>query len=356
MKPRHSSLLLILFCTAEAARPATWYVNRRTGSDTNDCMSSSTACKTIGHAISLAAPGDSISIAAGIYPEDLSIGFNLTLTGSGATRTTIDGGGIARVLSIQGTSANVVVSKLTVRNGAAAGGGGILNWGTLTLNACAISGNAAVSSYSATGGGIYNSGVLTINNSTLHGNSGMTSFIYGGAIYNSGTLAINNSTLSGNSANGFSGGGGGGIHNTAALTISNSMISGNTGTPYGGGIYNTGTATLQNSVVAYSPSGGNCYGIVTANGYNVSSDSTCNFSSAGDLKNTDPLLGLLQNNGGPTQTLALLTGSPAINAGNPAGCTDNRGRLLKTDQRGQPRPDTGDTGGCDMGAYESQGN
>jgi len=74
----------------------------------------------------------------------------------------------------------------------------------------------------------------------------------------------------------------------------------------------------------------------------------------GDLNNTDPLLGSLQNNGGPTQTMALLSGSPAIDAGNPAGCTDGLGHLLKTDQRGMPRPDPEDKGGCDMGAYESQ--
>jgi hypothetical protein len=69
---------------------------------------------------------------------------------------------------------------------------------------------------------------------------------------------------------------------------------------------------------------------------------------------TDPLLGPLQNNGGPTQTQALLSGSPAIDAGNPSGCTDGNGHLLKTDQRGMPRHDPEDTRGCDIGAYESQ--
>jgi hypothetical protein len=64
----------------------------------------------------------------------------------------------------------------------------------------------------------------------------------------------------------------------------------------------------------------------------VSSDGTCNFTDTGDLNNTNPLLGPLQYNGGPTQTMALLAGSP--DAGNPGGCTDDRGRLLKTDQRG----------------------
>jgi len=63
--------------------------------------------------------------------------------------------------------------------------------------------------------------------------------------------------------------------------------------------------------------------------------------------------------GGPTQTIPLLYQSPAIDAGNPSGCTDSQGHLLKTDQRGQPRPNTEDIKdkrGCDIGAYETQGN
>ena len=93
---------------------------------------------------------------------------------------------------------------------------------------------------------------------------------------------------------------------------------------------------------------------MTSDGYNISSDSTCGFGGPGDMRDTDPLLGPLQNNGGPTQTMALPSGSPAIDTGNPTACTDSLGHLLKTDQRGMPRPDKEDTGGCDIGAYESQ--
>src|SRR5215469_1064747 len=100
--------------------------------------------------------------------------------------------------------------------------------------------------------------------------------------------------------------------------------------------------------------GGNCSGTLTSEGYNLSSDSTCNFNNPGDLNNHDPMLGPLQNNGGPTQTMALHPGSPAIDGGNPSGCTDGQGHLLKTDQRGMPRPDKEDSVGCDIGAYESQ--
>jgi hypothetical protein len=120
---------------------------------------------------------------------------------------------------------------------------------------------------------------------------------------------------------------------------------------FGGGI--SALATLQNSIVANNV-GGNCSGTMTSNGYNLSSDGTCNFDKTGDLNNTDPKLGQLGNHGGPTQTIPLLSGSPAIDAGNPGGCTDGQGHLLKTDQRGKPRPDKEDSGGCDMGAYECQ--
>ena len=72
------------------------------------------------------------------------------------------------------------------------------------------------------------------------------------------------------------------------------------------------------------------------------------------MNNIDPKLGTLGNYGGLTQTVPLLSGSPAIDAGNPSGCTDGQGNLLKTDQRGMPRPNKEDIGGCDMGAYESQ--
>ena len=170
----------------------------------------------------------------------------------------------------------------------------------------------------AYGGGLANAigASLTINNSTVNGNLAsafcyMRCFAIGGGIYSEGTAIINNSTLSENAA------------------------------PLGGGI--DGSATLQNSIVANSPSGGNCGGgPMTSNGYNMSDDNTCNFHNSGDRNNTNPMLGPLQNNGGQTQTMALPSGSPAIDAGNPSGCTDGSGHLLTTDQRGQPRRDSED--------------
>lgn len=382
MKSRTLTWISFIATFASLATPAvastTWYVNGVSGSDSDSCLSATSACKTIGHAISLSASGDSIKIATATYKENLTINISLSLIGSGASGTIIDGGGINTVVTISSASAQVAISKVTVRNGSSHG---VSNIGILTMNSTHITGNI-----SCGGGGIYNGGVLTINESTINENSVFQYGLcrgFGGGILNSGTLTLNNSTISGNTASGTYGPTGGGIYNKGSLIVNNSTISGNVlaksgtfaGTD-GGGITNSGTlkissstisangaqfggnlygpATLQNGIVANSLSGGNCSRSVNSNGHNLSSDGTCDFDGTGDLNNTNPLLGPLQNNGGPTQTMALPSGSPAIDAGNPSGCTDGNGDLLKTDQRGKPRPDTEDTGGCDMGAYESQ--
>jgi predicted outer membrane repeat protein len=382
---------LFLAIASTALASTTWYVNGVHGSDSNNCMSTQTACKTIGHAISRASSGDSIMVAAATYKENLTIGLSLTVIGSGASTTIIDGRGVGTVVTSPSTSANVKLSNVTIRNGVALSGGGIYNSGELTINNSILSRNSA-NGDPALGGGIYNnSGRVTINNSIFSGNTAsnglcnsLQRLCAGGGIYNQfGTLAINNSTLNGNS----SANGGGILGEGGALTITNSTFSGNSATKFSGGaiemgVFNSrgtltisnstlsgnvvgggtggaiasssGTVTLQNSIVANTPSGTNCLGTMTSKGHNLSSDGSCNFNGPGDLNNTDPMLGPLQSNGGPTQTMALPSGSPAIDAGNPNGCTDARGRLLKTDQRGMPRPDKENTGGCDMGAYERQ--
>jgi hypothetical protein len=349
-------LALCLSLGSTALASTVWYVDGVNGDDLNNCKSAQTACATIGHAISLASSGDSVMVAAATYTENLLIRVSLKITGSGAASTIIDGGYI-RVVYIPNTSTVVALANVTIRNGSAAGGGGILNRGTLTLTNSTVSGNTAGSESSSTGAGIYNGGTLTITNTTLSGNSGNSNFMYGGAIYNSGTLTITNSTLSGNSAYGYFGGGGGGIYiASGTVGIANATLFGNTAAGYqGGGIFVAKGATviLQNSIVTRSSTAGNCYGTLASHGYNMSSDGTCNFSNSGDRNNTFPLLGPLQNNGGPTFTQALQSGSPAIDAGNPSGCTDGHGHLLKTDQRGMPRPDKKEVG-CDMGAYERQ--
>jgi len=372
-QPFTTLTLLALFVALPpvALASTTWYVDGVNGNDGNTCQTPQTACKTIGHAISLASSGDSIVVAPATYTERLGIAISLNVIGSGARTTIIDGQAAGSVIGIS-SPAQVTLSNITVRNGHASFGAGIYNEGRLTINSSTVTGNNAnffgsIISCCAYGGGIYNgtNGTLTINNSTISANTAGGGGWHcgllpcqgsGGGIANVGQLRINNSTISGNSAFGlqWTSGGGGGIFNgyPGGMMVSNSTISGNSGT-HGGGIYPGGG--FQNSIVANN-SGQNCSNPVTSDGYNLSSDGTCNFNKVGDLNNHAPLLGPLQNNGGPTDTMALLLGSPAIDAGNPAGCKDAQGNLLLTDQRGMPRPDKEDASGCDMGAYESQGD
>lgn len=303
-----------------------------------------------------------------------------------------DGGGIYN-------NGALTISHSVVRENTAIGsGGGIYNNGTLRLNVSTVTGNK-VSHIScgfcgSSGGGIANNGTLTINNSMITGNTaaiacGRICGAGGGGITNtsSGKMSINQSTVSGNTATataqlyGRTDTGGGGIDSYGPLTITNSTIVNNTAkggnsSNRGGGLESDGTtiissstiasnnsatgggimgsASFQNSIVANN-AGGNCSVLTVASmGYNLSSDNSCKFSNAGDRNDINPMLGALQNNGGPTQTMQLFEGSPAIDAGNPSGCTDGNGYLLKTDQRGYPRPDKEDTGGCDIGAVERQ--
>jgi hypothetical protein len=365
-------LALVLSVGPNALASTVWYVNGVNGNDVKTGQTAATAFRTIGHAISLSSSGDSIIVAAATYTEKLNIAFNLTIVGSAARTTIIDGGHAAAVVTISSAGAHVKLSQLTLRNGSGLlrGGGGIYNAGTLAIVNTTVSGNSSndfVATVGGLGGGIYNAGTLSIVDSTISGNTvtraRMDAGPAGAGIYNVGALTITNSTLSANQAAAYWPAGvpyGGGIANeNGTLMIRNSTLSTNSafiyilGTKnptYGGGIYNSGTTTptLQNSIVANNPLGGNCNGSVKSLGYNLSSDNTCNFNGSDDQKNINPMLGNLRPNGGPTQTMALLPGSPAMSAGNPSGCTDPAGKRLTSDQRGAPRPNPG---ACDIGAY-----
>jgi hypothetical protein len=359
---------LLLVRVAVGMASTTWYVDGVNGSDGSSCTSPNSACKTIGQAISRASSGDAIIVAPATYPEShLTIGISLQIIGSGANTTIIDGGGLHTVVYVSNPAANVTIAALTIRNGA----GGVFNIGTLSLIASTVSENTVslLCPYfvrcEALGGGIYNSGKLTVSASTIANNTVQAGFrnsslrvaiAAGGGIFSQGTLIMSNSTLAGNTARriglGFVRYYGAGISNVGGANISNSTISENA---HGGVSSNVGfSATIQNSILANNSP--NCDSTMISDGYNLSNDGSCNFKHTGDLNNHNPLLGPLQNNGGPTETMALLSGSRAIDAGNPAGCTDGQGALLKIDQRGLPRPNREDRGGCDMGAYERQGD
>jgi hypothetical protein len=382
-------VVVILLILPSAALSNTWYVDGVNGIDSNNCETASAACKTITQAISLASSGDSIMIAPATYYENLTIPISLNIVGANPNTTTIHPAVIGpSIITIPNSSSQVALSGLTIAGGRSnRDGGAISNFGQLMITDCIIANNKAqffggaiathgtiegdrallwvnkssiFDNEAPQGGGIecsLPSYVVRITNSTISNNRAVAG--NGGGIMGSfGSvkqcqLVIVNSTITGNTA-GL--GGGGGIYGFAR--ISSSTIFSNSAAS-GGGISNLG-AEIQNSILAYND-GGNCAPSSPQNptsfGYNLSTDASCPLNSAGDQNNTDIVLGLLQNNGGPTQTVAILLGSPAIDAGNPAGCTDDtrEGNVLKVDQRGDRRPgDPKLTTGCDIGAYEYQ--
>ena len=323
----------------------------------------------------------------------------VTLQGSGATisRSSATGTPVFRIFDVA-SAGSLTLNSVTISNGLASngqqGGGGIFNHGTLTITGSAFTGNSAPSSSGTSGGGINNSGTLNLSTSTFSGNSAQegggvfnqktatitndaftsnTATIYGGgALLNAaGTMTVTGSTFTGNT-----GPGGGAIDNDTTLNITNSTFNGNTGGTNGGGaIINFGPTTVTQTTIAGNSSpfganilnytgftlkismsivangqggGSNCGGgqPVTDAGYNLDTGSSCGFSTAShSMSNTSPQLGPLGNNGGPTQTMALPSGSPAVDAipAATSGCTGT------TDQRGTTRPQGA---GCDIGAYE----
>jgi hypothetical protein len=246
------------------------------------CPSGPPAC-TYSHiqdAINAASSGDTITIAAGTYTEHLTIGGkNLSLTGAGAANTTIDGQNTDRVVLIN-PGTQVSISGVTITRGTSSTGGGINNFGTLTLNNSTVTNNTA-----GNGGGIANSGgTVTLNGSTVSHN---TADGAGGGIYNTGTMTVNNSTVSDNTGNnGRSVGVGGGIANIGGgkLTLNNSTVSGNTVfVQTGGGIYNTGTLTINNSKVIGNRAGSGAGGIAVSGGTLTLNNSTVQCNTPTDI-------------------------------------------------------------------------
>ena len=249
------------------------------------------------------------------------------------------GGGIYH----RGGNLELIKSTVTNNTGINYGGGVMSAGGTITIIDSTIRSNTTLLGGGIEIGGLFG-GTGDVRNSTISGNTAQAG---GGIGTSSGAgLTISNSTVSGNFANIQ----GGGISNSDALTITYSTISGNGTNGQGGGIYNGGAVEVGNTILN---SGANIFnnsgGTITSHGYNLSSDNGGGFLTAtGDQINTNPMLGPLQNNGGPTFTHALLAGSPAIDAGDP-----NFTPPPSTDQRGYPRVSNAR---IDIGSFEVQGS
>ncbi len=341
----------------------------------------------------------------------LCLAGQMTIQGAGASSTIIDAGRNDRA-GIVGGNGIVEIQNVTIQNGQWKGlgyfgnaGGALINQGSLTLSQSVLSGNISPGA----GGAIYNVGTLVIESCTLIGNTASGD---GGAVVNDdslgnvpGTIAISNSTVSDNSSTSN----GGAISMfVGPLTITESTLNGNTANTggaifvddgsvvatnttiarnqafqgggidnpsgsvslngvtiaqnvskgyYGGGIDDGGALTLENTILGENTINGvqsDCDAIVTltSKGHNIIQTSNCVFSGATstDIKGKDPLLGTLASNGGPTQTLALLAGSPALNAGDPDVPGSGGTACAATDQRGFFRPQGTQ---CDIGAFEA---
>ena len=340
-------------------------------------------------ALAIASPGDIITFDPSLGGNtivlnsgELTVATDLTINGLGADNLTIDANDVSRVFNIDdgsNHSIDVTIAGLTITGGNAMGsdGGGINNLENLTVDRVKITGNTANS-----GGGILtdDGASTTVNYSTISGNTANS----GGGITNGSYTTVNYSTISGNTADSR----GGGIFSTnsnflsgSSVTVNNSTISGNSARFYGGGIYSfdssvdINNSTVTNNVADFDGSGvflDFASGTITSSiiaGNRETSDFADSFGSArsggnnliGSISDSAFVNGVeqdiigtaenplaiqledLQDNGGLTQTHALLPDSLAIDAGsNPLE--------LATDQRGVERS----IGQTDIGAFESR--
>jgi hypothetical protein len=216
--------------------------------------------------------------------------------------------------------------------GADSFGGGVFSQGSGTFVNCTLYNNTAAGGNGGNGGDADPNGIHTAGNGGNGGNG------TGGGLYNTGAVAVVNCTFSSCGATG----GTNGVAGSAPFPASD----GTPGRGRGGEIaQGSGYLVLQNSILAASSAGTNAYDTsasrITDGGFNISSDASLNLSGT-SRKNTDPKVASLADNGGPTQTIALQSGSPAIDAVPRAVSTE-------TDQRGVLRPQGA---ACDAGAYE----
>jgi hypothetical protein len=344
-----------------------------------------------------ASPGGHVQLPAGSSVENVVIDKDLILEGAGPGQTIITGLGNGPTLTVN-AGCTVQLSGITIRNGGAGGvhnfgtlrilsssieensGAGIQNHGTLDLEQVTIINNTRA----YLGGGLDNSGSATLKNCSIMSNSvtsggggiinrkGATCLCdsccialnqavpgNGGGVLNQGVLTLRNCTVAGNRAMADVNNketasihrNGGGIANTGQLTLLNTTICRNLAKSDGGGLQNTGQADLANTLIAVNSSATSsavdCSGTLNSKGHNLIQNAA-GFTLAGDTTSdiigVDSRLDILRDNGGFTQTAALMPGSPAINAADSALSPD-------TDQRGVVRPIGA---ASDIGAFEYQ--
>jgi Right handed beta helix region len=306
------------------------------GSDTtsgraNDCASYLLPCKTLTHAVDVAGYATTIELGAGTFAGPVTLDKGQTIVGAGAGLTTIDGGGGAAPTVTIGAPASIYDVTIT------RGNPGIrVNAGSrLTLVDSVVAGNK--------GPGVVNQGTAAISGTTIATNAD-----YG--FINQGTATLANSTISANSLSGLSDFGA-----TVSLTLVNDTVTQNGYFGVSGG---QTPASMTNTLLAANDAAGHglgdCNGSVAAGpgGHDlIAKLGNCEFDqrgTRGNLVNTNAKVGPLGPNGGPTSTVPLLAGSPAIGAGDAATCA--AAPVGRVDQRDYVRP----SGSCDIGAYDSK--
>ena len=330
-------------------------------------------------------PGTITLSIAGTFEDaaatgDVDLTEDATVAGHGARRTKVDGAELDRVFEVR-PGANVTVAAMTVTNGKAPadasdglhdvrGGGGILNYGELTVSRTTLTGNTQDLPAGTTVGD-WGGGAL-MNGGALQTGDHQTGY--------PGTLIIDRSTIANNVSRGF---GGGIMNNLGTLTVTNSTVSGNLFDSCGlacgvegAGIYNrlgearlvnvtvtrnripevlapepgadiaannSADVRLKNTIVSHAGGQGpSCDAAVHSEGYNLEDGTSCGLERPSDKASTDPLLSALADNGGQTDTHAPAGTSPAIGGGDPDACP-------AVDQREAPRPTPP---GCEIGAVE----
>jgi hypothetical protein len=301
-------------------------------------------------AVADATAGDTIDFSGLALPATIAltsgeivISKDLNIAGPAPRKLTISGGSSSRVFNISPAAGaiNVAISGISISNGRDTLAGGCLSISantTVTLTDATVKNCQVTDTGSSMGGAIHNSGTLTLNQVEVTNNSAVSQA--GGIYSNTGTiLTLNNCTISGNSANSAAA-----IFAYEILRINNSTITGNISALGTAAVISFISPELYNSILAGN-SGGDLDGTPqTAHNNLIQTQTfgTLGADSVGNIVGVPAELGPLGNNGGPNDTHALLSGSPALNAGEALHC-------LGTDQRGIIRPQGA---GCDIGSYE----
>ncbi|MGH2910343.1 MAG: choice-of-anchor Q domain-containing protein, partial [Solirubrobacteraceae bacterium] len=369
---------LVTLSPPSARAAGTTYFVATSGSDAVSCPANASAAPfaTIQRALACAGEGDVISLAAGskAYPGVGTVTAGVTIEGPSARTTSVDAGRGELTVS---PGAEVTVSGVTLKcQTNCAGAPTVTDEGSLVLSGDTVSGNTGIPTsaiLATTPAGSATPAALTIADSTVFGNDSH----YGGGVQtNTGagatgasTATITDSTIAGNVALGQ----GGGIAALATapgsqVTITGSTITANTGTTAGGGLYASSPVSLSNTIIAANTvHGGGATDCQSSSGGSLITDGPGGHNLIGNAAGcgaitpglpagdqtgaTHPGLLTLANNGGPTNTVALQSASPAIAAGDPATCAS--GATANLDQRGHTRVTA--TRGCDVGAFDSAG-